>query len=196
MPAEEKWVDWRIGDHVEQLISFILSGAMLDGELENRLMRAEQQGIPGASARRAAYNALVTNPPADAEDRKRALLQSLVADLQERRRRDSQIRGMRLGAVRFVTNFAFFLLLVVALPLLLYVLHLIAAATATASSVATGATPVTWVSSFVASFPNFGLFTTVSFGRSERSSAASWCCRRRSSTCRSTRRVRTTASAT
>lgn len=169
MPNEENWVDWRIGDHVEQLISYILSGAMLDGELENRLMRAEQQGIPSAAARRAAYNALVTTPPGDAEDRKRVLLQSLVADLQERRRRDSQIRGMRLTAVRFVTNLAVFLLIIVALPLILYVLHLFASGifspTGDTGVAAAAAEPsVTWVSKFVESFPNFGLFTTVSFG--------------------------------
>jgi hypothetical protein len=153
-PTEPGTLSWRDADYCEQLLCFILSDAQLDGELESVLSRAEEQKLASAAARRAQFVALTANPaPARAEEGKQVLLHATLYELQELRRRASQIRGMRLDAVFFVTWVSMVAMLFVGLPLFIYLFHL-----------ATHENGVSSVSKLVMAFPNFGLFTAVSFG--------------------------------
>ena len=92
---------------------------------------------------------------AEIEERKRALLFAIVCELQRRSLKDYQLRAMRrnaVGVVMMITPIALFL---VALPAILYALHVLWADATTGES---------GVAGFVGSFPNYGLFTAVSFG--------------------------------
>jgi hypothetical protein len=147
--------DWRSVHHLEQILCFLTTGALLDGQIDHRLIEAEQKSLPWVASRRALFAALsATPPPADAEAQKQSLLFSIVTDLQLRAQQLYQIRRMRLRAVRTVSWIAAVVILLVGVPLIAYIAHFMTI----------GAERRTWISDFVGSFPNFGLFTAISFG--------------------------------
>lgn len=92
--------------------------------------------------------------PAQAEAKKQALLFAIVVDIQQRSLKSYQLRSMRRAAVGYVMAMTPIALFLVALPVLLYAWHFLVADV-------DGNSPV---AGFVASFPNYGLFTAVSFG--------------------------------
>lgn len=150
-------IGWREVHWAEQMLCFLLSGPLLDGELENRLLEAEGKKIPGAAARRAAYERLLADEArSNLDARKQVLLFSLVRDLQDSAYKLYEIRSMRLRAVRFVSRIAVVAIALISLPLLIYFAHF-----SVDYFVATDRSPF---GKLIGSFPNYGLFTALSFG--------------------------------
>ncbi len=150
---------WAEANRAEQLLSFLLTGSMLDRELDHQLTEADEKGLRGAAAQRQALEQLSNGTSSEeVEAAKQALLFSVVSDMQHLAQKRYQIRGMRERAVRFVSWIALVTIAFVGLPLALYILHL---GISVHRNSFDGATII---SRFVGSFPNFGLFTATSFG--------------------------------
>lgn len=142
---------WRNAHAIEQLTCFIEQGPLLDADIEERLRAMTLERIPGTEDVRAAYAALKGKADADSTSAKQALLFNMVAERQNRSQRRAQIRHMRLEAVAVVSRVASVVLVLVAVPVLLYILDYLVGAPS-------------FVNDFVDNFPNLGLFTAVSFG--------------------------------
>lgn len=144
---------WRDAFEAEQLICFLQTGSLVDEDIRNRLAEADSKRLPGTADRVIRHAEMAgRSPPAD-DAEKQALLFALVCDLQRLAQKNYQIRQLRLGAVHFVMIVAFIAILVTAVPLLIYVVH-----------ARGGFDHEQWPATFVASFPNYGLFSAVSFG--------------------------------
>jgi hypothetical protein len=144
--------DWAALNRAEQLIVSCMDGDLIDETIARKLFEARQRKVPGAVEHATRYAQLVT--AGITPDRKRAFLYGIVTDIQHFGLRGVQVRRFRAGAVGYVARWMGVALVVVLVPFFVFILH----------SYFPGWTLTHKFDRIVVTFPNYGLYTAVSFG--------------------------------
>ncbi len=145
-------LSWANLDRAEQLVVACMDGDLLDEAIARRLAEFEGRKLPGAEAAAKRFADMIA---ANANvDRKRAFLRGIVTDLQHYALRATQVRRLRRSAIKFVSGWSFFALLIALVPLLAFFLHSYFPDWGVSKAIA----------DVIGTFPNYGLYTAVSFG--------------------------------
>ena len=137
---------------VEQLLIDYLPAADLDEAIERRLIEAQRRLVPDAAANAARYAKLAAGTISDPA--KRSFLKGIVGDIQHFSLRSKQVRRLRANAIGFVSGLSSFAFVLVLVPFIAFLIHQNLA----------GSKLDTWVVNTISNFPNYGLYTAVSFG--------------------------------
>jgi len=137
----------------EQLLVNGLAGPVLDEEIARRLVEARRRGIPDVTENGARYVELQARGALD-DLGKRAFLRNLIQDLQHFGLRSKQVRYRRQTAIAFVSRLTIWAVGLSMLPFAFFMLFRIWPDTDLGR----------WIAWIVTTFPNYGLYTAVSFG--------------------------------
>lgn len=136
----------------EQLIASVLTGAALDETIERKLAEAKRRGLPDASEIATRYAALKVAGLDD--DRRRAFLDGLIVDLQHLGLRAAQVRQRRAVAIATVGRWTAIAVAFAIFPFFAFLVYRLWPLSDFGRGLA-------WI---VTTFPNYGLYTAVSFG--------------------------------
>ncbi|MCX5515922.1 hypothetical protein [Kaistia algarum] len=143
----------------EQLLINGVSGPALDEAIARKLVEAKRRGIPDAAESAARYTNLMAQAGLD-DTRKRAFLLGIVTDLQHFGLRSAQVRFRRSQAIAFVSRLTRWAVGFAMLPFLIFLLHRASLVYPVAPLKQVGG-GIAWI---VTTFPNYGLYTAVTFG--------------------------------
>jgi hypothetical protein len=137
----------------EQLLVDYLSEAEIVEGIDRRIVESRRRLVPDAEATAARYARMVSEGIVGI-DVKRSFLKGLIADLQHFGLRSNQVRGLRANAIGFVSVLSCFAFALALVPFVAFLVHRNFAGT--------------WADKLivptVSNFPNYGLYTAVSFG--------------------------------
>lgn len=142
---------------VEQLLISALGGAALDEAIARKLVEAKRRGLPDIAETSARFTQLQSAGPID-DTRKRAFLLGLVVDLQHLGLRSAQVRALRGQAIALVGRLTCWAVTFAVIPFLVFLVYRLSLVDSGLHGLGDG---IVWI---VSTFPNYGLYTAVTFG--------------------------------
>jgi hypothetical protein len=145
---------WNDLNLVEVLLVDFDSEATLEEAIQTRLGEMLRRGIVDAEVMAARHKAMMAHDPLPSLETRRAFFADILHAIQHFNLRSAQIRRMRAKAIRMVSITAVVGMILAVLPLLAALVH----------HNAPGSSLDALIVATVRNFPNYGLYTTVTFG--------------------------------